>query len=211
MVHPLFSIAIYQRPTHRAFGLNLHPLTLGHIFLLREYHCKLLIRGSAAGLGHVLLAAFVCSTDHIRARTNLNSGPKLNRFLDQWGEQSQPLKLEQEILKFFLWWHENFAFAKVRSEGKGTVPKTVPEEWMTLAMLMSEFHMTREQAYATEYVFATALWAANGHRTGRHQVEPYGLAAADEAAWQHQHALDLAKRAAQQPKTDEKGESSCSA
>lgn len=195
-MHPVFSIAVFELPTHRAFGLDLQPLTLGHLFLLRECRSKLLLPVKA-GLGDVLLAAFICSTPHWKSRKNLGRRWRVTRFLASWGRAAKSFDLAEETQKFRAYLHECFECPQIAAEKSGgeSAIREAPDEWCTLAMLMADFHLTRTEAYNTELAWASAVWAANFVRNGG-KLKSCENSLGDEAAFRRSQELTHAKEVA---------------
>lgn len=169
-----------------------------------------------AGLGDVLLAAFVCSSPHARSRKNLSRRWRLNWFLKRWAkavnkfdapgqgptEESQERRtaiLIAETRKFFAYWNECLACPELETDKDSKVSggsPQAPNEWTTLATLMADFHLTRRAAYNTELAWAAAIWAANAARSGRSKLRSQEASLGDEAAFRRAQELTRAKEAA---------------
>lgn len=77
-------------------GLRLEPLTLGHVFLLREYGVDIF---EPKDFADMLLSVFVCSHPHRESRRNLRKW-WLKPYLVFWGWRVRKLKFEAEAKAF---------------------------------------------------------------------------------------------------------------
>lgn len=171
-MHRVFHIANLRRPTHRVFGADLLPLTLGHLFLLREKGSVFLDDGFASQLNgqdlfdELLLGVFVCARPHRKARKELSSW-LFPWFLRYWGWKYKgqwDVLFAGRIFQNYL--SQSLSAPPSMSPPDGRIT-TTPVEWRLYAILLADFHLSPESALDTPAAAATALWAANADRLGR--------------------------------------------
>jgi hypothetical protein len=192
-VHPVFTTALDRKPRFRCFGLPLLPLTLGHVFLLRELDSPFVTHRESDDLfDDLLLAVFVCAQHHETARCELGKKRRLSLFLAYWGWRCRKIDIvtQAKIFQAYLLHYRTCPNVSGVSE---FLPAS-PQEWRTLAMLTHHFGYSERAAMDCPIAFATAIWAADGDRCGTLTITdtPARLSAFD-TAWNHQHRLDLEK------------------
>jgi hypothetical protein len=163
---PAFSSALSESTEHSAFGLRLYPLTLGHLFLLSELDATFLVEEVEPSMDDLLIATFIAAHRTARqARKSLASRwAKVAFWL--WGRASRRRILRDEIekLRVYVKSQQSAPVVELPIGNVQTRELRAPEHWRLLAMLMSDFHCTREQAMDTTMNFARALWAVQGER-----------------------------------------------
>lgn len=152
------------RRRHRAFGLNLRPLTVGHLFLLLELENAYPDHPEEAEYSDLMTAVLVCSRDYRRARRMLSSrfGPS---FMRLWGHLTRRLDWREEARAFGEYLREQLRTPERDSLRRGE-ELTAPLAWRLQAMLMAEFHMTPAEALDCPVAWSTTLWATEGDRRG---------------------------------------------
>lgn len=162
---PSFTRALLLKERrHRAFGLNLRPLTVGHLFLLLELENAYPDHPEEAGYPDLMTAVLVCSADHRRARRMVGSrfAP---RFMRVWGFLARRLDWQKEAVAFGEYLREQLGTPQRDEIGRGG-ELTAPLAWRLQAMLMAEFHMSPKEALDCPVAWATTLWATEGDRRG---------------------------------------------
>jgi hypothetical protein len=149
----------------KVLGFKLQPLTLGHRLVLAKHGCAY-VTEEAATLEDLMLAVFVCA-QHFKAADRAISSWFFLRFvwLWSWFIAFRKLIVPIEHNKFRLYWDDGHACPEVDSSGKSSEISS-PYEQRVLTMLISDFHMTREQAMEITLAEANAMWAAQGERKG---------------------------------------------
>lgn len=137
-----FKLALDRTP-RRCLGLDLQPLTLGHLFLLQRFQSPF-IQGGDVALGDVLLAAFICAQPH------RNSGRDLDRWwtkhwLRFWVWRSRKLNWAVQADEFDQYLSDNLPRLEYWKKGDGK-PAGSPYCFFLLAMAMARLHLNRDEA-----------------------------------------------------------------
>lgn len=171
---PVFAKAI-RAPEARivCLGLELKPLTLGHLFLLLETDNAFPDYANQADWQDLVPAVLICSQrSHTRARRMLKS-PFRKMGYKLWGRLNQKAFLVHQLtdaqIVFQKYLGEQLAMPqmdKVSSGGGDSCGLRAPLAWRILAMLMADFGMNEAQALRQRVPFAIALWATEADRRG---------------------------------------------
>lgn len=165
-MHPVFNRALATEPRHRVYGLPLLPLTVGHLFVLREVRSPFVeVEQREKTLGDILFAAFICAHHWSEARRSLENRKGLDRWIAKWASRCRGIDLVKEVDKFFSYF--SYYLTKPFQEDNGGAILQCPHEWVLLAILMADFHCTEEEAKDCSVAFATSLWCANAERLGK--------------------------------------------
>lgn len=147
---------------------KLQPLSLGHLFVLTEHNSPF-ITGGFVDLNHFMFAVLVCSTPASDIKRVL-AMKTLRFYVYVWGFMCRRLNLQDELDRF-VGYLDSQRTAPERID-KGSSESNTPFCWTALAMLMADFHMTREQAMAFSVKELLCLIHANMERKG--EVESFG-------------------------------------
>lgn len=162
-----FQLAANVEPRHVAMGLPMQPLTLGHVFLAHELDLPFFTHSGTPAVADLLTAVWICAWRSAPAarRSLFSLTGKLK--LKLWGWSCRGQKLVVEAGRFHTYLSDQSIYPEVATPAPGTSRQlSAPEHWRLLAMLMADFHMSREQAIDTPLAFARALWAVEGERKG---------------------------------------------
>ncbi len=150
---------------HVVFGLPLHPLTIGHVFLLSELDVTFLVdQNIDPQIDDMLMFAFVaaCKTAG-KARSALKT-PGIKLFFWLWGLVNRRRNIFAESAKLQDYLRSQCKSPQVKPPSGETVPLNAPEHWRLLVMLMVDFHMRMADALDVPLNFARNLWAVQGER-----------------------------------------------
>lgn len=162
-----------MRHRHRAYGLTLRPLTVGHLFLLLEMENAYPDHPEEAGYPDLMSAVLVCSQGHARARKLIESAQRaIGRgrqvwWMRLWGWLVAKLKMDwkAEAVRFGEYLREHLRRPQADELGGGG-EATAPLAWRLQAMLMHEFHMTPAETLDCPVGWAITLWATEADRRG---------------------------------------------
>jgi hypothetical protein len=167
-MHRAFELAAYPRQ-HTCLGLELLPLTLGHVFALHSIHSPLVVGGGVL-TSDIALACLICSKPHHKALIGMRS------FLakpEAWlvGLLASTRDIEAECAKFQAYYSESMEQPQVKRTITGVDVKQpestgTPWHWQLLAYLMAELGTTEEQALNMTVVKAWCLSIARREMSG---------------------------------------------
>jgi hypothetical protein len=161
------SLRTLQR-RHRAFGLSLRPLTVGHLFLLIELENAYPESPKEAGESDLFTAVLVCSQPHARARKMLESS-WAPLWMWIWGKACKRLDWREEAKAFGEYLREQLARPEPDRFSTGEEAR-VPLAWRLQAMLMAEFCPNRKESLDAPVSWALTLWATESDRRGVSRV-----------------------------------------
>ena len=140
----------------RIMGFNLKPMTLGHVFLLRQFDCVLLDNQEPT-LGELLLSCFICSDTWKNSASNITKWwvPIIFKLV---GWKCRRLNLSDEIDSFFVYLKDSFAMPTFNRDSK-SMPKELgaPFEYVLLVTLMTQLGMSMSDALSCQLTFANCL------------------------------------------------------
>lgn len=177
------------RPKSRtALGLELSPLTLGHLFVLRKYDSCFIV-GKPLSLSDLVFSVFICSQPYDKSERDLKKW-WVGWFVRWWAARTRRLDKLEETVKFITYLEESKAFPKTKRDmGVKAGRKheiTSPPEWTYLVMLVREFGLSIVEAKSMQMVEATAMLAALGDLRGTLEFRTE----LDEAHWEAARKLD---------------------
>jgi hypothetical protein len=141
----------------------LEPLTLGHLFLLRECEIDL----DAPTTSDLIVGVFICATSHEQARRNLNSR-WAKWFMTGLGFFCRKLKPHEEAEKFRAYIDHGTRCPKMHTYRNGPARRLgAPEEWRLLVMLEVDFHKSKTEALDLTMREALCRWATESDRQGK--------------------------------------------
>lgn len=166
---PAFSTATADTTDHVVFGMRLYPLTVGHLFLLSEMDATFFVEDADPSIDDLLTTTFIAAHRTAREARNSLSSRWCRFAFWLWGFTNRRRNVHDEIEKLHAYVKSQQSAPTVEEPSGNVSMKELraPEHWRLLAMLMSDFHFTREHAMDTTLNFARALWAVQGERTDK--------------------------------------------
>jgi len=153
-------------PRHRVLGIELEPLTLGHVFILHEIGNPL-PSGEAPQLDDIGVAVAICSQPWQHSKLDVRRW-WFRFYVGHLGAKLAKLDVQKEAQAFWTYFSESLhrAFTKQSSDEKYEMLGT-PWFWSLLAMLRSRFHMSEDEALSYPVVRARAICTALDEMEGR--------------------------------------------
>jgi len=181
---PAWHIAVAPTP-HTCLRLRLEPLTLGHVFLLREYGVEF----EQPGFKDLIVGVFICSSPHATSRKHLRRW-WAKHFMAFLGFLCRKIDLFGEARKFSRYMTEGMACPMMHrfSNGPARLLKA-PEEWRLLTMLEEAFHKSKKEALDLTMAEAHCRWAAHADKLGTAQL----MTDDEREFWQYARRMDLEK------------------
>lgn len=157
--------------THSVFGLRLHPLCLGHWFLMDQYGCDSAREIQSQSIDDLLLSALICSQPPRVSERDLRRKFRLALFIRFWSFIARRSVWTVELREFELYIAHHRGYPAVDVPAGGREMGT-PEHWRLAAMLMFGCGATWREAMETPWLVANCLWAAEGERKNSFSVTP---------------------------------------
>jgi len=181
--------AFLQAPRpHVCLRLRLEPLTLGHLFLLRE--CE--VNVDAVNVADLVLGVFICSTSHTQARKNLGSWWS-RWFMAALGFLCRKLNPREEAEKFFAYIEDGMRSPMMHPHKHGPARRlSAPEEWRLLVMLEADFHKSKSEALGMTMHEILCRWATEADRQGNQSI----MTDDEREFWEFAQRMDREKFAA---------------
>lgn len=154
---------------HVAFRLKLHPIELGHLFLLRDFQSPYLIDSgySTATKHDAMLFAFVMCSNYERALARLAS--PLSGFwmrVYRWISRKCDFDVENaKIVAFTQDQHQHLKMAFHMSDSNKW-DSEAPLEYSLLTSSMTELNMSRHEAFRTPIRMLQNMLAIRATQTG---------------------------------------------
>lgn len=172
---------------HICLRLRLEPLTLGHLFLLRE--CDVDLSNPAAA--DLILGVFICSNPHEHSRKSLNAWWS-QYFLMILGFICRKLKPVQEAEKFAAYLEDGMQCPTMHAFKNGPARRlSAPDEWRMLVMLEVDFHKSKQEALNMTMREVFCRWATESDRQGQQTI----MSDDERAFWEHAKRCDLERLA----------------
>lgn len=156
-----------MRPTsnHVCLGLPLEQLSLGHVFLLAESSSPFL-EGGPVTVVNLSDAVFNCSQHWTKTEQDSRRW-WFPWFLRLWAWRSRELDFEIERNKFVAYFTEqtDFPLAKMRQHAQREYGS--PWWWRLLAIMMSEFNLSEQEAMDMSVLRAALLFSAKAEFDGK--------------------------------------------
>jgi hypothetical protein len=182
-----FKLAALDKP-HRALGITLQPLTLGHLFLLEQHDSAFVSNDRIPTADDLILSCFICSDRADRFTKNLRAiWTKL--FLKLWSRRAAKLDLLREIANFRAYLRAHEVTPEICAPVGAVRALRSPHSWRLLAMCMNDFNMSEAEALAMPILKVNCLWVTEADRRGT--IELWGDDR--QKLWEHARAAD-AKR-----------------
>jgi hypothetical protein len=171
---------------HVVLGLELSPLTLGHVFLLAKLDSTLLCEDERLPtLQDVILAAFICAQPWRESERDMQRWG-FKWFMAWWGWKCRKASWGVEAQLFDSYLCDAKASPEIKAKGE-LKDRVSPWYWRLLVLLMTQFHFARAQALDTEVAAANLLWITKGEMEDVLELE----GKADLSLWEYAHAHDL--------------------
>jgi len=143
-------------PTHVVMGVELRPLTLGHLWLLHKHTD--IFNDNDPTIGSLVVACTICMVNH-------SDYERVKRkwwmpiFLMWWGRKCKKFDFHKEYIAFLDYIKTNCEQAEFRFDPKRARAMGSPWHFRMLSGLMSSFAMSVEDAMDVEVLTGTALLA----------------------------------------------------
>lgn len=165
---PVFAMPMCGRSDrktgHRVLGLNLRPLTVGHLRLLLELDNAWPDSPENSTFADLAAAALVCSQPH-QESAKLLYGRLARLGWRFWAWRSRKANWITERTHFAAYLESQLR--RPDTDAPGTRgERRVPLAWRLIAMLMSDFRYSFKDAMDVEVGFALTLWAVESDRRG---------------------------------------------
>lgn len=148
------------------FGLRLQPLTVGHLFALYEIGSALPDHCEEATDADVITAVLVCSQKSHEKALQMLESPWARLGFKIWGWIFRRRNDEGEQAQIFgEYLRDNLSTPEPDAYGRGGELR-IPLCWRLLALLMADFHMSKDEALKTPVALAVTLWSVDADRRG---------------------------------------------
>jgi hypothetical protein len=175
---------------HTCLCLRLEPLTLGHLFLLRE--CD--VDFDALATSDLVMGVFICSGSHTQARKNLRAWWS-KYFMMLLGFICRKLKPAEEAEKFYEYLEDGLRAPTMHSFKNGPARMlSAPDEWRMLVMLEVDFHKSKADALDMTMREIYCRWATEADRQGSQSI----MSDDEREFWEHARKCDRERFAHEQ-------------
>jgi len=158
-----------RAPTnHVCLGLRLEALSLGHVFSLAEISSPFL-QGRSATLVDLSDAVFVCSQDWRKAARDSRKW-WFRWFLRLWSRKCAAMDFDAEREKFEAYMAAETDFPATKQNTFAPTEYGSPWWWRLLAIMMSDFHLSEDEAMDAPVQKLVLLYTAKGEAEGRIKV-----------------------------------------
>lgn len=143
------------------------PLTVGHLFVFLEEGLELPEHPERAGFADQVLAVLICGQrSHAGARRMIGSRfARLWMIAWGWLVRREWIAFEAEMGRFWRYLAVELERPQSESIAAGGELKA-PLCWRLVAMLMSDFGLSRKEALQSPVKWALCLWATEADRRG---------------------------------------------
>ena len=151
---------------HVVLGLELQPLTLGHVRLLASLDSALLTDRTPS-IQDLITAVLVCAQPWEEAERDMGKGWRFNLVMAFWGWKCRKivrdgmLSHQSQLLDEYL--SEALEVPAFTPKGDAKlVDREAPWFWRLLVLLMTQFGMSKRDALNMPVVEANLLWITKG-------------------------------------------------
>ena len=141
------------------FGLKLHPLQIGHLFLLRELGSPLFHPDAEVTPEQILLAVAACKEPHDKARRHISAWG-FPWFIRGWGWVMRNADYANEVRIFRGYIESARGVPEFKVAGKSRPTDATPDEWLLVAAIMHKFSRSWEEALSFPVYVAQHLLLA---------------------------------------------------
>lgn len=175
-MHAVFNKAVW--PTTRSvLGLELKPLSLGHVFELHKH--TTLLSDADPTLSQLTVGVFLCSMDW-KESSALISRFRTRLFTLYWGFRCRHMDFQTEHNMFMSYLNESLEQAEWKLDPQRIRHLSSPWFMRLTALLMARLSMTLDEAKSIHLQLATALLTAL--EEADNDVELWSES--DESMWQ---------------------------
>jgi hypothetical protein len=152
----------------------LRPLTVGHLFVLLDHENAYPDRAEAAKVPDLITAVLVCSQRSAKRARGMIESRFARLGMKIWGALNAK-EFHDGLHAAAKTFHGYLAeqLAVPQSEGRtggGGGELRAPLAWRLMSMLVTDFHLKRDEAMKTPVSFALTLWATEADRRGTNKL-----------------------------------------
>lgn len=153
---------------HVCLGLRLERLSLGHVFLLSDIESPFL-QGGSVSVVDLSNAVFICSQPWRQAAVDSRRW-WFRLFEKLWAFRCRNANLETEQDKFAAYFKEESDFPIAKGGLFKEREFGAPWQWRLLAIMMSEFNLSEDDALDMPVIKAALLFSAKAEYDGKLQL-----------------------------------------